>query len=103
LLEDLGALDLAGISRVIVGGESGPRFRPMDHAWARRVRDQCLAAGVPYFFKQSSALRTEVGKALVEEDGSRTTWNEFPDVELTRARRPAPAPRQLPLGLGRKT
>ncbi|MCZ7547401.1 MAG: phage Gp37/Gp68 family protein [Anaerolineae bacterium] len=42
---------------VIVGGESGPRRRQMDMAWARWLRDQCVAAGVPFFFKQASALR----------------------------------------------
>jgi len=37
---------------VIVGGESGPQARPMHPAWARSLRDQCLAASVPFFFKQ---------------------------------------------------
>ncbi|OGT55081.1 MAG: hypothetical protein A3E01_10110 [Gammaproteobacteria bacterium RIFCSPHIGHO2_12_FULL_63_22] len=37
---------------VIVGGESGPHARPMHPNWARRLRDQCQAAGVPFFFKQ---------------------------------------------------
>jgi len=37
---------------VIVGGESGPDARPMHPDWARSLRDQCQAAGVPYFFKQ---------------------------------------------------
>lgn len=37
---------------VIVGGESGPRARPMHPDWARSLRDQCAAAGVPFFFKQ---------------------------------------------------
>jgi len=78
LLEDLGALDLRGIHWVIVGGESGPHFRPMDHAWARSVRDQCVAAGVPFFFKQSAARRTEVGTALVEADGSKSIWQQYP-------------------------
>ncbi len=41
---------------VIVGGESGPRRRPFDPNWARDLRDQCHAAGVPFFFKQGSAL-----------------------------------------------
>ena len=45
-------LDLAGISWVIVGGESGPRCRPMSIEWARDVRDQCRQAGVSYFLKQ---------------------------------------------------
>lgn len=37
---------------VIVGGESGHGARPMDPAWARSLRDQCQAAGIPFFFKQ---------------------------------------------------
>jgi protein gp37 len=52
LLEDLGNFDLSGISWVIVGGESGPKARPMDPVWARAIRDQCDEAGVPFFFKQ---------------------------------------------------
>lgn len=42
----------AGIQWVICGGESGPGARPMHPDWARGLRDQCLTAGVPYFFKQ---------------------------------------------------
>lgn len=42
----------AGIDRVIVGGESGPSARPMHPDWARSLRDQCQAAGVPFLFKQ---------------------------------------------------
>lgn len=41
-----------GIDWVIVGGESGPGARPMHPGWARQLRDQCTAAGVPFFFKQ---------------------------------------------------
>ncbi|MFJ1653456.1 phage Gp37/Gp68 family protein [Streptomyces sp. NPDC088337] len=41
-----------GIDWVIVGGESGPRARPMHPDWARSLRDQSVAAGVPFFFKQ---------------------------------------------------
>lgn len=41
-----------GVSWVIVGGESGPHARPMHPDWARSLRDQCAAAGVPFFFKQ---------------------------------------------------
>ena len=40
------------VSWVIVGGESGPKARPMHPEWARRLRDDCTAAGVPFFFKQ---------------------------------------------------
>lgn len=42
----------SGLDWVIVGGESGPGSRPMHPDWARALRDQCLAAGVPFFFKQ---------------------------------------------------
>ena len=52
LLGPLGNLDLAGINWVIVGGESGPGARPMKPEWVRPIRDQCLEAGVPFFFKQ---------------------------------------------------
>ena len=42
----------AGIDWVIVGGESGPGSRPFQVEWARSLRDQCKAAGVPFFLKQ---------------------------------------------------
>ncbi len=45
----------SGLDWVIVGGESGPGARPMHPDWARSLRDQCQAAGVPYFFKQWGA------------------------------------------------
>jgi protein gp37 len=52
LLGPLPSLDLTGIDWVIVGGESGPGARPMHPDWARDIRDRCVAAGVPFFFKQ---------------------------------------------------
>ena len=52
LLEDLGDFDMSGISWVIVGGESGPRARPMHAEWALSIRDQCEQAKIPFFFKQ---------------------------------------------------
>ena len=55
LLEDLCHIDLRGIGWVIVGGESGPDARPMHPDWARSIRDQCVAADVPFFFKQWGA------------------------------------------------
>jgi len=45
----------AGLDWIIVGGESGPGARPMRPAWARGLRDQAVAAGVPFFFKQWGA------------------------------------------------
>lgn len=47
-----GAGDPARVDWVIVGGESGPGARPMHPQWARSLRDQCAAAGVPFLFKQ---------------------------------------------------
>lgn len=47
-----GKSDEWGIDWVIVGGESGPGARPMHPDWARSLRDQCQAAGVPFLFKQ---------------------------------------------------
>ena len=60
LIEDLGELNLAGIGWVIVGGESGPDARPMHEGWVRSLRDQCVAAGVPFFYKQ----RVEKGRKV---------------------------------------
>jgi protein gp37 len=65
LLEDLGTLNLHGISWVIVGGESGPGARPLEKDWVLRIRDQCLAANVPFFFKQWGGVRKkEHGRSL---------------------------------------
>lgn len=52
LLAPLPDLPLDGIDWVIVGGESGPGARPMHPDWVRDIRDQCVGAGVPFFFKQ---------------------------------------------------
>ena len=52
LLGPLPSLDLTGIDWVVVGGESGVKARPMHPEWARDIRDRCVAAGVPLFFKQ---------------------------------------------------
>lgn len=63
-LGPLDTIDLTNIQWVICGGESGPNFRVMDLAWARSMRRHCEAHGVAYFFKQSSAYRTEMGTTL---------------------------------------
>lgn len=74
LLEDLGTLDLTGIGWVIVGGESGPGAREMDVAWVRSIRDQCVEAKVPFFFKQWGGVRKKLRGRLL--DGR--TWDEMP-------------------------
>ena len=66
LLEDLGEIDLTGISWVIVGGESGPGARPMEQEWVINIRDQCKAARVPFFFKQWGGVRKkQAGRELL--------------------------------------
>src|SRR5579864_7750206 len=57
LLEDLGPIDLSGISWVIVGGESGHGARPLKEEWVLSIREQCKTAGVPFFFKQWGGIR----------------------------------------------
>jgi protein gp37 len=74
LIGDVGTLDLAGIDWVIVGGESGPKARPMERAWVRSIRDQCKAGGVAFFFKQWGGLRPKTGGRKL--DGRE--WSEFP-------------------------
>ena len=60
-LGPLDELDLTGLDWIIFGGESGPGYRKADIAWAHSMRARCDAAGVTFFFKQSSAPRTEMG------------------------------------------
>lgn len=62
LLGPLPSLDLTGIDWVIAGGESGPGARPMHPNWVRSIRDQCLKAGIAFFFKQWGSWQ------LVSED-----------------------------------
>lgn len=59
---------------VIVGGESGPKRRPMDLAWARSIRDQCKDAGVPFFMKQVDKREPIPDDLMIRE---------WPRVEVT--------------------
>lgn len=74
LLGPLPALNLDGIGWVVVGGESGPGARPVDPAWVADIRDQCVAAKVPFFFKQWGGVqKKKAGRVL---DGK--TWDQMP-------------------------
>lgn len=87
---DYGALDW-----VIVGGESGHGARPMEVAWARHLRDQCVATHVPFFFKQwgewgvvgwkvdpminrENPKMTHMGKKNAGRELDGRTWDEYP-------------------------
>jgi protein gp37 len=74
LLGPLPNLDLRGIDWVIVGGESGPGARPVAKDWVLDIRDQCLAAGVPFFFKQWGGVRKKRQGRLLQG----RTWDEMP-------------------------
>lgn len=78
LLGPMPDLPLDGIRWVIVGGESGPGFRPFNLEWARQIRDRCVERGISFFLKQKSGLQPKRLDRLL--DGRE--WNEFPKVSV---------------------
>jgi len=74
LLGPVGEVDLRGIAWAIVGGESGPKARPMAPSWATELRDRCEAAGAAFFFKQWGGPRPKSNGRLLEGE----EWNGFP-------------------------
>lgn len=81
LLEDVGLLDLTGIHWVIVGGESGPKARPMRPEWADAVRRQCEAQGSAFFFKQWGGWGADGVKRHKKANGrllNGRTWDALP-------------------------
>lgn len=81
LLEDVGALNLQGIHWVIVGGESGPKARPMKMEWADSVRQQCQDQDVAFFFKQWGGWGADGQKRAKSVNGRLLhgrTWDEVP-------------------------
>jgi protein gp37 len=83
LLEDVGPLDLHDIHWVIVGGESGPKARPMQPEWAESVQRQCAKQGVAFFFKQWGGWGAD-GKRRSKAQNGRLlkgrTWDEMPQT-----------------------
>ena len=81
LIEDVGQLDLSGIHWVIVGGESGPKARPMKPEWLESVRVQCEEQRVAFFFKQWGGWGAD-GKRRAKSKNGRLlngrTWDEMP-------------------------
>ena len=76
LLGPLRKLNLRGIDWTIVGGESRPGARPIDPSWVTDLRDQCVRADVPFFFKQWGGVqKSKTGRAL---EGR--TWDQMPST-----------------------
>ena len=81
LLGPMPDLDLAGIDWVIVGGETGPGSRRMEAGWVRDVRDQCLAAGVPFYLKQwgeFNEMGERVGRLCAGSMLEAQDWTQMP-------------------------
>ena len=76
LLEDLGQINLSGISWVIVGGESGPSAREMKGDWVLSILEQCENAQVPFFFKQWGGVRKKKAGRLLNGP----TYNDMPAI-----------------------
>ncbi|MBI5118861.1 phage Gp37/Gp68 family protein [Candidatus Poribacteria bacterium] len=78
LLGPLPNLDLRGIDWVIVGGESGPRSRALREEWVLDIRDQALAANIPFFFKQWGGInKKRTGRVLQHR-----TWDQLPVMSV---------------------
>ena len=78
LLGPLPKMNLRGIDWAIVGGESGPGARPMNEDWVTDIRDQCLKAGVAFFFKQwGGVYKKRTGREL---EGR--TWDQMPELAV---------------------
>lgn len=81
LLEDLGELDLSGVDWVMVGGETGPAARPMRREWVMGVRDQAVAAGVPFCFSKWGEWGPDGVRRSRRENGrllEGRVWDERP-------------------------
>jgi len=81
LLENLGSINLDGIHWVIVGGESGPKARPMSPAWVESIKEQCEDSGTAFFFKQWGGWGADGVKRAKKQNGRQfagKTWDQMP-------------------------
>lgn len=86
LLEHLGSFDLSNIHWVIVGGESGPKARPMKQEWVSSIRRQCEEAGSTFFFKQWGTWGADGVKRNKHLNGrvlEGTVWDNYPTTQLS--------------------
>jgi protein gp37 len=76
LIGSVGDVDLEGIHWVIVGGESGPRARPIEEEWVIEIRDRCKRQKVAFFFKQWGGIRPKTGGRLLKGK----EWSQYPRI-----------------------
>lgn len=74
LLGPVPSLQLEGLDWVIVGGETGPRPRPMEASWVFDVRDRVVSAGIPFFFKQWGGRASKTRGKMIQG----RLWQQFP-------------------------
>ena len=83
LLEDLGKMNLQNIDWVIVGGESGPKARPMEKEWVLNIKKQCEKNDVAFFFKQWGtwgADKVKRNKKLNGKEIDGKIWQQYPEI-----------------------
>ena len=76
LLGDIGAIDLTAVNWAIVGGESGPRARPIALDWVLNLKNQCDSQNVAFYFKQWGGVnKSKSGRELLGR-----TWDDMPSI-----------------------
>lgn len=79
LLGSVGKIDLRSIDWAIVGGESGPRARPIKETWVDEIFEHCQISGTPFFFKQwGGTFKKKTGRTYKGQ-----IWGEYPNHALT--------------------
>lgn len=82
--EEVGEKTIGRLHWVVTGGESGPHAQPSHPDWFRSLRHQCLAASVPFFFKQwgeHDSQQNRIGKKAAGRLLDDKTWNQYPNLE----------------------
>lgn len=78
LIGPIKKLNLGNINWVIVGGESGPKARPMEEEWVKTIRDECVKQKTPFFFKQWGGIQKKKNGRELEG----RTWDQMPKVKI---------------------
>jgi protein gp37 len=85
LLEDLGTMNLSGIHWVIVGGESGPKARPMRQEWVESIQEQCEEQSAAFFFKQWGGWGADGKRRAKKSNGRLINGRTYDEMPMTAA------------------